>query len=162
MEELAIAAILLLLLTVIVLSVLLSRQSDRMFRLRARLDESESRRREISNFLTRFSAGIKGEETSISNGSGLRAIADSVSDQSAGGREVVMPMSTKKEAEKLCGEYLAKVSSKDKKFKLSKPEVKGLIYIPCTVSGNRITCEPLDTMVPERMKNIDAGTVIKS
>ena len=107
-------------------------------------------------------AGIKGEETSISNGSGLKAIADSVSDQSAGGREIVMPMSTMKEAEKLCGEYLAKVSSKDKKFKLSKPVVKGLIYIPCTVNGNKIICEPLDTMVPERMKNIDAGTVIKS
>ena len=107
-------------------------------------------------------AGIKGDETSLSNGSGLRAIADSVSDQSAGGREIAMPMSTKKEAEKLCGEYLAKVSAKDKKFKLSKPEVRKLIYIPCTVSGNRITCEPLDTMVPERMKNIDAGTVIKS
>ena len=75
---------------------------------------------------------------------------------------LVMFATTRKEAEKLCGEYLSKVSSKDKKFKLSKPEVKGLIYIPCTVSGNRITCEPLDTMVPERMKNIDAEKVIKS
>ena len=107
-------------------------------------------------------AGIKGDETSISNGSGLKAIADSVSEQSAGGREIAMPMSTKKEAEKLCGEYLAKISANNRKFKLSKPEVKGLIYIPCTVNGNRIVCEPLDTMVPERFKNIDAGTVIKS
>ena len=107
-------------------------------------------------------AGIKGDETSISNGSGLRAIADSVSEQSAGGREIAMPMSTRKEAEKLCGEYLAKISANNKKFKLSKPEVRGLIYIPCTVNGNRITCEPLDTMVPERLRNIDAGTVIKS
>ena len=107
-------------------------------------------------------AGIKGDETSISNGSGLKAIADSVSEQSAGGREIAMPMSTRKEAEKLCGEYLAKISANNKKFKLSKPEVKGLIYIPCTVNGNRITCEPLDTMVPERLKNIDAGTVIRN
>ena len=62
MEQLIIAAIFLLVLTVIVLSVLLFRYADSIFRLRAKLEESESRRREISNFLTRFSAGIKGEE----------------------------------------------------------------------------------------------------
>ncbi len=107
-------------------------------------------------------AGIKGDETSISNGSGLKVIADSVSQQSAGGREIAIPLSTKKEAEKFCGEYLAKLSASNKKFKLSKPEVKGLIYIPCNIEGNRITCEALDVMIPERMKSMDAGTIIKS
>lgn len=62
MEEVAIAASILLFLTVLVLAALLYRQSDRTFGLRKALEESESRRREISNFLTRFSAGIKGEE----------------------------------------------------------------------------------------------------
>ena len=62
MEELAIAAIILLFAAVSVLAALLYRQSDRTFSLRNALEESESRRREISNFLTRFSAGIKGEE----------------------------------------------------------------------------------------------------
>ena len=62
MEEFAIAAIVLLLIVVLVLAALLYRQSDRTFSLRNALEESESRRREISNFLTRFSAGIKGEE----------------------------------------------------------------------------------------------------
>ena len=62
MEQLIIAAIFLLVLTVIVLSVLLFRYANTIFRLRTTLDESESRRREISNFLTRFSAGIKGVE----------------------------------------------------------------------------------------------------
>ena len=62
MEGLAIAAILLLFAAVLILTALLYRQSDRTFSLRNALEESESRRREISNFLTRFSAGIKGEE----------------------------------------------------------------------------------------------------
>ena len=62
MEQLITAAIFLLVLTVIVLSVLLFRYANSIFRLRTALDESESRRRDISNFLTRFSAGIKGEE----------------------------------------------------------------------------------------------------
>ena len=62
MEGLASGAIILLLTAVVVLAALLHRQSDRSFNLRNALEESESRRREISNFLTRFSAGIKGEE----------------------------------------------------------------------------------------------------
>ena len=62
MEGLAIAASLLLIAAVLILTALLYRQSDRTFSLRNALEESESRRREISNFLTRFSAGIKGEE----------------------------------------------------------------------------------------------------
>ena len=62
MEEIAIAASILFFLTGLVLAALLYRQSNRTFSLRKALEESESRRREISNFLTRFSAGIKGEE----------------------------------------------------------------------------------------------------
>lgn len=62
MEGLALTAILLLFAAVLILTALLCRQSDRTFNLRNALEESESRRREISNFLTRFSAGIKGEE----------------------------------------------------------------------------------------------------
>ncbi len=107
-------------------------------------------------------AGIKGEETSISNGSGLRSITDSVSKQSAVGREIALPLSTKKEAEKLCGEYLNRVSARIKKFKLSKPEVKGLVYIPCTVNGNRISSDALANMTPERMGRLDIKDVIKN
>ena len=107
-------------------------------------------------------AGIKGEETSISNGSGLKAVTDSVSDQTAVGREIVMPMSTMKEAEKLCGEYLGKVASSDKKFKLSKPEVKRLIYIPCKTGGGRIDCTVLSNMTPERLSRMDISAYTKN
>ncbi len=98
----------------------------------------------------RFS-GIKGAETSISNGSGLRAITDSVSDQTVSGRCIYLPMSTRKEAEKLCGEYLGGVADKNKKFKLSKPEVKRLVYIPCDVRGGKVVCDSLANMAPERL-----------
>ena len=98
----------------------------------------------------RFS-GIKGEETSLSNGSGLIAITDSVSDQTVSGRSIYLPMSTKKEAEKLCGEYLGSVADKNRKFKLSKPEVKRLVYIPCDVQGGKVVCDALANMVPDRL-----------
>ena len=107
----------------------------------------------------RFS-GIKGEETSISNGSGLKTLTDSVSDQTASGRSIYLPMSTKKEAEKLCGEYLGSIAAKNKKFKLSKPEVKRLVYIPCDVQGGKVTCEALANMVPDRLARMDAGGFI--
>ena len=106
-------------------------------------------------------AGIKGEETSISNGSGLKAIADSVSDQTCSGRDVIMPLSTMKEAEKLCGEYLAKISAAMKKFKLSKPTVKRLIYIPCTVSGSKVSCDELSNMTPDMIGDLDYGKATK-
>ena len=107
-------------------------------------------------------AGMKGEETSISNGSGLKAISDSVSDQTCGGRNVLMPLSTMKEAEKLCGEYLGKVSASDKKFKLSRPTVKRLIYIPCTVEGKGLRCEALENMSPDILGRADVGRFIDS
>ena len=106
-------------------------------------------------------AGIKGTEVSMSSGSGLKAISDSVSDQTAGGRDIMMPLSTKKEAEKLCGEYLAKLAASDKKFKLSKPTIKRLIFIPCTVSGNGVTCEALSNMVPEMLGKLDVSRMTK-
>ena len=107
-------------------------------------------------------AGMKGTETSISNGSGLRSIADSASEQTAGGRDIILPMSTRKEAEKLCGEYLNRVAAKEKKFKLSRPEVRGLIYIPCTADGSKLSCEALSNMVPEKLTRTDAGTFIRT
>ncbi len=107
-------------------------------------------------------AGMKGEETSLSNGSGLRSITDSVSQQSAAGRDVALPMSTKKEAEKLCGEYLNRLSARVKKFKLSKPEVKRLVYIPCTVTGGRIASETLANMTPERLGRLNINDIIKN
>ena len=107
-------------------------------------------------------AGIKGDETSISNGSGLNSIVDSVSAQPAVGKDVALPLSTKKEAEKLCGEYLNKVSARIKKFKLSKPEVKRLIYVPCVVSGGRISSEALANMTPERLERLDVKDIIKN
>ena len=107
-------------------------------------------------------AGMKGEETSISNGSGLKRVSDSVSDQTAAGREIMMPLSTMKEAEKLCGEYLAKVASTNKKFKLSKPEVKRLIYIPCTMNGGKLESDVLSNMTPDRLGRVDTSKIGKN
>lgn len=106
-------------------------------------------------------AGLKGCETSISNGSGLRAITDSVSEQTVGGREIVMPMSTRKEAEKFCNDYLEKVSAREKKFKLSRPEIKRLIYIPCKDLGGAISCDSLANMTPVCFMRMDPSKLIR-
>lgn len=106
-------------------------------------------------------AGISGSETSISGGEGIGKIQDSVSDAGVGGREIMMPMSTKREAEKLCVEYLAQRTASDNKLKLSKPEVKRLVYVPCNRNGNNIaTPESFGALVPARIGRTDLGQSI--
>jgi hypothetical protein len=106
-------------------------------------------------------AGISGSETSISGGAGIGKIQDSVADGSANGRSIVAPLSTKREAEKLCSEYLARKVAADSKLKLSKPDVKRIIYVPCKREGNTVTA-PADfgNLVPGRLRKMDLGKSI--
>ena len=62
MEGLAIGIIILLVVTIVVISTMFYHQSNHMLKLQEKAAEAENKRQEISNFLTRFSAGIKGEE----------------------------------------------------------------------------------------------------
>lgn len=103
-------------------------------------------------------AGIKGSETSISGGEGICKIQDSVANNSVGNRRVVLPLSTRKEADKICTEYLLQRTEKDSKLKLSKPDVKRIVYIPCTENGGAITLpESFGNLSPEHVRR--AGTL---
>jgi sigma-B regulation protein RsbU (phosphoserine phosphatase) len=62
MEGLAIGIIVLLVVTIVVLSTMLYHQSNHILVLQKKGAEADNKRQEISNFLTRFSAAIKGEE----------------------------------------------------------------------------------------------------
>ena len=79
---------------------------------------------------------LKGEERSISGGAGIGRLADSAAENSPGSRTVVVPLCTKAEATRLVELYLAQCSKTHSKLKLSKPEVKRLVYVPCNGGGS--------------------------
>ena len=62
MEGLAIGIIVLLAVMLVVMATMLYHQSNHILELQKKGAEADNKRQEISNFLTRFSAGIKGEE----------------------------------------------------------------------------------------------------
>jgi len=106
-------------------------------------------------------AGIKGNERSISSGEGIGRIQDSVANNGAGTRRIVLPLSTKAEAEKLCVEYLAQRTESDSKFKLSKPDVQKVIYIPCTIENDRIRLpDTFGKLVPDRITRTEADKLL--
>jgi len=106
-------------------------------------------------------AGIKGSEKSISGGEGIGKIQDSVANNSAGARKIVLPLSTKMEAEKLCVDYLAQRTESDSKFKLSKPEVRKIIYIPCTIEGNKLQLpDTFGSLVPDRINRTETDKLL--
>ena len=75
---------------------------------------------------------MRGDEDSISGGAGIGRLADSASENSPGSRHVVVPLSTRTEATRLVECYLDQCARTHSKLKLSKPMVKGLIYVPCS------------------------------
>ena len=80
---------------------------------------------------------LKGEEQSISGGAGIGRLADSASDGAPGSRTVFVPLSTRTEAARLVELYLTQCSRTHSKLKLSRPSVKRLVYVPCSIDGGR-------------------------
>lgn len=106
-------------------------------------------------------AGLTGKETSISNSLGLDRLINSASDGTAGGRSIVIPLSTRTEVERIAENYVQTVSKAENKLKLSNPDVEGLIYIPCTRNGNRITApSEFGSILPKRIMNADLDQLI--
>ena len=67
----------------------------------------------------------------------------------------MVPLSTKREAERLCVEYIKRKASDDKAFKLSEPTLKRLIYIPFRISGDAVVNDSFGNAMPDRMKRFD-------
>jgi hypothetical protein len=104
-------------------------------------------------------AGITGKETSISGGEGIGRLSEA-SMNSPGARKIVLPLSTKREAEKVVNDYLAVRTSSDNKLKLSKPYIKNLIYIPCDVDGSLRAPSGFGALVPKRIPRTSASQLI--
>jgi len=90
---------------------------------------------------------ITGKETTISNGESLKSLPRMISMQSAAGRRVIAPLSTKKEVTIFMEDYVASITRADsnvaKKLKLNAPQIKGLIFIPgeLSQSGYTLNCD---------------------
>lgn len=115
-------------------------------------------------FLDRPGAGfmdsLLGKESSISSGQGIGRIQDSVSDGNPNGRRVMMPLSTKREAEKLVTEYLKQRSGSVDQLKLGDPDVKRIIYVPCRTEGDRILLpEDFGILVPSHVERMKASSL---
>ena len=104
---------------------------------------------------------LKGEESSISGGAGIGKLAQSAADNSPGSRTIILPLCTKTEAEKLVGMYLTQCSQSHSKLKLSKPSVKRLIYVPCTMSGGVSLPDAFKGLEPACMRAMDQNQLIK-
>ena len=106
-------------------------------------------------------SGITGKETSISGGEGIGRLSDTAAMNSPGSRKIVVPLSTKREAEKIVVEYLASRTQSDSKLKLSKPYVKNLIYIPCDIKGGTVVApQDFGKLVPERIRRTNISQLI--
>lgn len=105
-------------------------------------------------------AGIKGRETSISQGQGIGRIQDSVAEGSPGGRKVIVPLSTKREAENLVSGYLRQRTAADNKLRLSRPEVQRIIYIPVDLNGGLRLPSDFGDLVPDRLRKVNKNTVL--
>lgn len=105
-------------------------------------------------------AGLRGMEKSISGGEGIGMISEAARPGSPGARRIMIPLSTKKEAEHLTNNYLVQSTKNDNKLKLSKPYVKGLLYIPCRISNGMVVIDGFGKLLPERMKRVNTDQLI--
>ncbi len=111
-----------------------------------------------SSILTRW----KGEEQSISGSAGIGKLADSVADNPPGTRSVIVPLCTKMEATRLVELYLTQCASTHSKLKLSKPEVKRLVYIPCSVTDRGIGLpDEFSGLAPRILSDTNADGLLK-
>lgn len=108
---------------------------------------------------TKIMDGIAGREKSISGGEGITRMSQ-FAENSPGGRKIVVPLSTKREAEKVVADYLMQRMSGDSQLKLSKPVVKGLIYIPCEVDTVLKVPSGFGALVPRRVVRTNPSDMI--
>ncbi|WP_400206911.1 hypothetical protein [Methanomethylophilus alvi] len=103
-----------------------------------------------------FMSRVKGTESSITMGGCLKAIVD----QSAVGpvssaANIVVPVSTKPEAELLCKEYVEGCKQRYPKLTMGNPIAQKLIYIPCSIGDNVKPNVDMQSMVPKCFGSLD-------
>ncbi len=86
-----------------------------------------------------FKEMAKGTKSSLTGGSGLKAAVDGSATGSVNASaDIIVPVSTKQEAELLCKEYLAECKSSMPKLTMGSPVVKELLFVPCNIAGGNV------------------------
>lgn len=106
----------------------------------------------------KFFDKISGNQDSISNSAGIAALVSGASQTGASGRSVVVPLSTKKEGEKLAEAYVRTVAGSLKQLRLSNPDVAGLVYVPFSKSGDSVVGGP--SLIPDRTKRMNLSNMV--
>jgi hypothetical protein len=99
--------------------------------------------------------GIKGSESKMSESGEIGTVVNSAAENSVGTRKVVVPVSTKSEAESFVLRYLKQCTADDNKLKLIKPTVDKLIYVPCEITASGISLPSLGNMSPKSAGRLD-------
>lgn len=106
----------------------------------------------------RFMDSLKGKETTISGGCELASLQKSIAVGHRAGRHVILPITRKMEAEKICSDYLSAKTRNDNQFKLSAPTVNRLVYIPCRISGGKVVLPSnFGNLVPSHISSINTN-----
>jgi hypothetical protein len=104
-------------------------------------------------------SSLTGKETSISGGAGIGRLSIGAQN-SPGTRKIIVPLSTKREAEKAVSDYIARTMGRESKLRLSKPYVKSLIYIPCEFNPNLQVPNGFGALVPARSRRTNLSQLI--
>ena len=103
---------------------------------------------------------VSGNQSSISNSAGIGAVIEGAGPTGASGRRIVVPLSTKKEGEKIAEAYVKSVATVNRQLRLSNPDVVGLIYIPFRRSGDSVTASDGSLLTPARTKRMNLSALV--
>ena len=101
-----------------------------------------------------FFDSLKGSEKSMSESGEIGNLVKSVAENSVGTRRIVVPVSTKSEAESFVLKYLKQCTADDNKLKLIKPTVDKLIYVPCEIADSVPSFPSLGKVAPKSVGNM--------
>ena len=98
---------------------------------------------------------VKGNQSSISMGGVVTQAYQSAAPTAMSSGKIIVPTSTKQEAEILCNAYMDQCKSTHPKLQMGKSTVKALVFVPCEINGDMIKLSiNLDNMVPANFGNV--------
>ena len=135
----------------VLLSAAFTTGDDTMMNPRAGLTDIFSSRPE-----TKFLDSFKGNETSISMGGGIKNLLSTATEGYGDSSKIVVPVSTRQEAELKCNGYLQSCQSSYSKLKMGKSVAKELVFLPCNATGSSLALAvDLGSMAPKNLGNTE-------
>lgn len=103
---------------------------------------------------TTFMQRVKGQEESITMGGAVKTMVDgSAVGPVPAASKIVIPVTTGKEAEMLCKDYLDAAKSRYPKLRMGNPVVNCLVFVPCEIDGT-VRLSGLGGVAPDSFGNV--------